>query len=591
MSFFDKLLAMLRKSSSTSVAPSLSKGKTDAKHTHPMAYTEPSFNKKADKINGEHDSVPKPTNVFEPTTCMATIARSAQAFPTIPQRGQKVFTEDKTQAFTLKSPIMTDHSSITYATNRKDVFAKIYTSNALQIDLFENKARRMVDEKVDIIGVCWPRAILTNNFGDFVGILVPASHGIQLTRSLLRGNEEITRFFPKWDKRDICLVTHTIIDTICKLHKIGVRLGSFNPASVYVVSATEVYFVDADNWQIEGYPTFSRNITFTPPELLSEPQTPRLFTKDEENYQMALLAFMLMMPGKYPYAKKKRSNNYENASNMSFPFSLGGEMRRSSDAERPSGAWQIIWDHLPYRMCERFYHTFHGNGNFAQPGNRLNDTEWIITVDEYYNSLLLEENAESRELIPRTFRRDRSRSFEACQVCKQDHPTFYFLHNIYIKRKNERETVNVWDQGYRICLPCAVDKSDASFTCESCKKTYYYNNRTKLLHEIGRRDFDWDKQKWCDYCKQPSTCSRCKTAKPRYLLKEFSDKRQMRTVIACQSCFAELIAEDKAWRNKIYMTKTCYCGRSFTITNGEKERFLGKGMRLPTRCPLHRGRH
>ena len=158
---------------------------------------------------------------------------------------------------------------------------------------------------MEIKGVCWPVDILTDEEGRFSGILVPASRGVQLTRSVLGGEAKLAQNFPNWNKIDLCTLAHTLIDTIRNVHKLGVRFGCFNPASVYITSPADVYFVDCDSWQIEGYPVMSKNVTFTPPELIDEMNTPRLYNQDEENYQTALLFFMIMLPGKYPYAKQK----------------------------------------------------------------------------------------------------------------------------------------------------------------------------------------------------------------------------------------------------------------------------------------------
>lgn len=533
----------------------------------------------------EHSKIEK---VFNSSYDFVKVSKTSRTPTIIPQSGHRVVTSDKSQFYTLKAPVMTDHFSITYETNRQEVYAKIYTQKALQIDLFENKAKRMVNEKINIKGVCWPVALLENVSGEFIGILVPASKGVQLNRSVLSGTSGLKQCFPSWNKEDICVVAHTIIDTICKLHRFGIFFGCLNPASIYVVNKTEVYFVDTDNWQIEGFPTMSRNVTFTPPELLIEHQKPHLFTPDEENYQVALLTFMLMMPGKYPYAKRKCGNDYESIKGMSFPFSVGGEKRRSADAERPSGVWQIIWDHLPYKMCDNFYNSFHSNGKFSKAGTRLKDYEWLGNVDDFYKQLNVDKNAESRELIPRTFRHDGKRIFVKCKICGQEHPTFYFLHTIRV----QNEKVNIWDMGYRVCLPCAVDQSDASFTCKSCGRTFYYTNRTKIMHEIGRLNFDWTGQKWCSNCKQHSVkCSRCGVEVPIYQIKEFQDKRRNLTKSVCGNCFSELLSEAKRWKDSVYTTLRCrQCGRSFNITNGEAEFFEQKRMSLPSRCPSCRGR-
>ena len=146
--------------------------------------------------------------------------------------------------------------------------------------------------------------------------------------------------------------------------------------------------------------------------------------------------------------------------------------------------------------------------------------------------------------------------------------------------------------GYRVCLPCAVDQSDTSFTCKSCGRTFYYTNRTKIVHEIGRLNFDWSGQKWCNACKKHSVkCSRCGAEVPLYQIREFQDKRRNLTKSVCGKCFSELLSEAKHWKDSVYKTLCCrQCGRSFNITNGEAEFYEQKHINLPSRCPSCRGK-
>lgn len=548
-------------------------------------------------------SRPKPVRQEKPRQEMlftqpdrpSPIGRAAVPVMTVPGRGDVVTAAGSARQITIQEPVMTDHSSITYRTNDSTLFAKIYTANALRIDLFENKAKRMVAAQVRIPGVCWPVDTLSNRSGAFVGILVPASAGVQLSRSVLSGSSGISQHFPGWDKRDICTVALTILRTYNAVRATGALMGCFNPASVYIESKETVYFVDTDAWQIEGYPVLSRNLTFTPPELLSSTEKLHMYTPDEDNYQAALLAFMLMLPGKYPYAKRKRKQEDDSLRNMSFPFSIGGDKKRSADSERPSGAWQIVWDHLPYRMCVNFYNSFHQEGENSKPGTRLSASTWIGQIEQFGKYLQTEEGVQSRPLFPRTFRRDSKRTFVRCSICGKEHPIFYFLRRIRL----QGETIDIWDRGYRVCLPCAVDKSNdptAHFTCKNCNTTFYYTNRTKIMHEIGKLDFDFKDQKWCYTCKkQKSPCRRCGREIPIYQLREFHDKDRNLRKTVCGDCFGALVKEAKQQeeerKNRVYRSVQCReCRSWFNITVGEAEFFEKKGMNLPSRCPRCRRR-
>ena len=534
--------------------------------------------------------------VFKTTTELVKIKRANNVATIVPTTGSEVRANSNSMVFHLKEALMTDHTSITYATNYSNYFAKVYTANSLQLDIWENKAKRMLQNKVEIPGVCWPIDTLKDNFGKFVGILVPASKGVQLSRSVLKGMTGLSQYFPHWNKRDICTLTSTILFKICKMHDLGLYFGCFNPSSIYITSPDEVYFVDTDSWQIEGYPAISRNQTFTPPELLRENKTQLLYTIDQENYQVSLLTFMLMMPGKFPYAKGKGADESESIKNMSFPFSVGGGMRRSMDSERPSGIWRIVWDHLPYKMCDSFYNTFHSKGKYSIPGQRLKEKDWLNMVRAFNTSLSYSEREDSLSIFPRTFRRDNKRVFVRCSICGQEHPDFYFIHNIHMNEGN----INIWDRGYRVCLPCANDQSKnetASFQCECCGRKFFYTNRAAIIHDIGISDFDWNKQKWCRNCKKRTIkCTRCGNEVPIYKMKEFYDKRRNLKTNVCSNCFKEMLdnakREREAWNNKVYMWKVCRnCGRKFPITNGEMEFYNKKDFSIPTRCQNCRNRH
>ncbi len=524
---------------------------------------------------------------FKIITNPVSVGRSIKVPNHIPKTGKKVITKYNGRALWLKEALMTDHVSVTYATDNADYFAKVYTLDVLRLDMLENKANRMLREKIEIPGVCWPIDILNDDNGYFVGILVPASRGVQLTRSVFNGTTGLSQFFPQWNKNDLCDLTMTILDKIRKMHDLGLLFGCINPASIYIAGTKDVYFVDTDCWQIEGYPALSRNQTFTPPELLRDNKTQLIYTMDQENYQIGVLTFMLMMPGKFPYAKGRNANERDSIVDMSFPFSVGGGMRRSRDAERPSGIWRIVWDHLPYQMCDGFYNTFHANGKYAKPGCRLKTTDWLRMSKDFANTLITSNRTDSQSMFPRTFRRDGKRVFVRCNICGQEHPDYYFIHSIHV----QQEKIDIWERGYRICLPCASDQSNMSFKCECCGRTFYYTNRTKVLHEIGKSDFDFKKQRWCKDCKKRTIkCGHCGREVPIYQIREFEDRlRNLRTSV-CGNCFKEMIEKSKqekeAWKNSPARWVSCRnCGRSFSITNGEMEYFNRKGYNLPTRCP------
>lgn len=505
----------------------------------------------------------------------------------VPAHGEYVKSANGKEMYRLVRPVMTDSVSITYSTDKPEYFVKIYTERALAIDIFRNKAELMVSKQPTIKNVCWPKDTVVNTENQFCGIVVPASAGVQLSQVIMNGG--ITKNLPGWNKTHICLLALTLLDAITEMHKKGILFGCLNPATVYFSpnNPGKVYFVDVDNWQIEGYPASSKNITFTPPEAVDQTNPFKLYTLDQDYYQVAVLTYLLMMPGKFPYSKRRDSNVAEAIKERAFPFSFGSA-RRSEDAERPSGVWRIVWDHLPYKMCEAFFNAFSYNGKNSKPGSRIKTQYWRRLVEEYANYLKTDAAVASRPLFPETYRRDEKRTFVRCSICGKEHPDFYFLKSI--KLKGER--VDVWAKGYRVCLPCTEDKSDVSFRCECCGKEFIYTNKAKILHTIGKAEFEFKNQRWCHDCKKRTQlCSVCGEETPVYQISDFFDRRRNAKFKVCGKCKRELIQQEKNRSNQVYQTKICKnCGKPFAITVGEAESLQSKGFTLPLRCPICRGK-
>lgn len=94
----------------------------------------------------------------------------------------------------------------------------------------------------------------------------------------------------------------TILKKLKYLHDRNVILGDINPNNILVVSPTEVYFVDTDSYQIEGFPCPVGTINFTAPEIQRKDFSTFLRTIGNERFAVATLLFMIMLPGKPPYS-------------------------------------------------------------------------------------------------------------------------------------------------------------------------------------------------------------------------------------------------------------------------------------------------
>lgn len=405
-------------------------------------------------------------------------------------KGASVY-DNQGNAVVLLQEFMSNATSITYRTDWPEMFAKIYVPNALKTTYFEDKIRLMLQKSIKRQDIGWPVSMLYDADGNFVGTLVPQAEGMPLMQSVL-GEEQLKQHFPDWNKKDLCDLTINVLEHIIFLQDRHIFFGCINPQSILVKDKNHVYFVDMDCYQIEGYPCVSQNITFQPPELQMSGICQRLYTQQTENYEIAELVFMLLMPGKTPYAKEKNTDMAQSIANMKFPFSWNGQPG-NKEVDRPSGRWRFVWSHLGTLKGD-FYNTFMRDKAFNAPEKRKSARFWLHGVRILRKELEQPYDSESLELFPKTFKRDARTQFFKCQHCGVEYPKFYFYRRYF-------------DTPYRICNSCLNTPSSKSFTCISSYHTapdrkFIYSKKMAIFHQLAaEQNPDWHKQHYCSECK------------------------------------------------------------------------------------------
>lgn len=444
-----------------------------------------------------------------------------------------------------KRLINTDSS--TYETDRQSVWAKLYKPERLST-YYQKKADLMLSKPINFEGINWPKEELFDEGNNFIGILIDEAKGYPLHLSVFK-QAGLQEYFPNWTKADLCILAITILTKISYLHRRNVLLGCINPASIFVESPKEVYFTDTDCYQVESFPCFIHNVNFTAPELQKQNNSVYLVSKQQEYFGVAVMAFMLMMPGKPPYVGKHPGDASEEIVEMKFPYSN----RQIRGTSVPPGVWRFVWSHLtPFK--DPFYNTFQKGGFFSLPGKRRNPEFWINLLNDFYKELTDKNiyDKESLKIFPSTFRRSNNVQFVRCKYCGIEHPRFFF--------RDEYFETNC------ICNSCLSKKSNIYYKCESCGRVFYYTNKAAIFHQRKEASGEWKKQKYCKDCKsRTATCSKCGKILPTYSMRGGM----------CFDCY----------NNTIYTSIRCKsCGSVFSITNGQYEFFVKKGMSLPVRC-------
>lgn len=252
--------------------------------------------------------------------------------------------------------------------------AKIYHPGALTRTTLE-KLELMTKARPSISEVCWPEAVLRDGSGAPVGFLMPAADGFPLDVSVFK-KPLLEKKLPDWTRLNLVRLAAKVADTVGALHAAGLILGDINPNNIMVTPAGKVTFVDLDSAQVGDHPCPVGMINFTRPEHHGEPFGSFLRTTTDDLFALAVMIFMILVPGKPPYSHEGGGDPGENIRKRHFPYP---SKNRSVDGI-PDGPWRFIWSHLSYNVKETFVAAFVRE---ELPTPR----DWVTTLKRYETAI------------------------------------------------------------------------------------------------------------------------------------------------------------------------------------------------------------
>lgn len=490
-----------------------------------------------------------PADAFVLTDQISPVKNVVRKSQIVPKKGDIAYTS-KHQLIRLEDEFLSNPQSITYQTDWHGVQAKIYQAQWLSISYFEDKAKRMLEKPIHCEGICWPIDLLYDTNGEFVGVLVPAAEGYQLKQQLM-SQQGLEKNFPEWDRRNLTHLTKVILDKIIYLQDRNIVFGLINPGAIFVKDENSVYFAEMDTYQIEGYPILSYERVMQAPELQDTSEGMRLYTKQEDNYEIALLVFMLLMPGKFPYNKGNNKNISESVKKMSFAFRYG-KQNEEHGAREYFGLWRFAWSHLGYELKQAFYYTFQNGQAFSTPEKRRDARFWQKKVEELERELIDPYDKESLKIFPRTFKRYSGTKTIKCIRCGIEHPDFYYK---FPEKK--------------ICNSCLGQPSQTHFVCKTCGKSFYYDFGTLFKYEELVKTKNFSMPTHCPYCRSDKKkCVSCGKLIPVYRINDAG---------LCFDCA-------KIARERIVKRYYGKCGHLIELTQGQVDFYMKKFGNLPQWC-------
>lgn len=424
--------------------------------------------------------------------------------------------------------------AIVYLTNTPYV-AKIYKNDNITKRKYE-KIKLMLSKNINCSGICYPVEIIYNSKNEFVGYLMPQAKGQELQKSVFGPKPLFLKKFPDWKKRDTVELCVTILEKIKYLHDRNIIMGDINPANILVVSPKEVYFVDTDSYQVEDFPCPVGTNNYTAPEIQRKHFSDFLRTRGNENFAVATLLFMIMLPGKPPYSQQGGEDPISNIIKMDFSYPFGD----NSNKKTSDGPWRYIWSHLTYELKEAFYNTFRKDGSYSLEKNRLSVDEWLSKFRHYLELLdsgkFAQQDEMSVELFPTRHKKNPKSTYIRCKLCGQE--------------AEENRSKN------GICPDC-LEKGEA-YKCKKCGKEIVFTNYQKYVKGMKKHDMCKECFEYENKIRIKSYCVDCgKTFTLTNSQYDFYKKRGLDVPKRCDTC-----RKNKTSRSSTYDSYTAHISPS-----------------------------
>lgn len=447
-----------------------------------------------------------------------------------------------------------------YSVAGSDLVAKIYFPEKMTRHRYE-KLCRIVQFGPQVERVMWPTDLVATTGGSPCGYVMDRSAGEPVATAIFIP-VLLKRNHAGWDRRNLIDIAISISASVADLHSINVVVGDLNQKNLLVdTGGTRVNFVDSDSFQIEEYPCPVGSVNFLHPRLQGTDLSTVLRRETDDEFALATMIFMILMPGKSPFSQQGGGDPQLNVRDRKFPYSVKGITAGSSP---PLGPWRMVWSHFPYRLKEAFHGVFVDD-------KRIRAREWTDILTEYRNHVDLGHH--TAEIFPSTYKGVSAYAAEKYGGSEAE-PT---LHQEYCE--NCGDPIIVHGRGKlkkseRHCAPCRA-RVGKTLKCRECSSNFLFS----LQQQADYKDRSWTAPVRCQACRDERvivTCRRCDSTF------KVAPHAVSTTPIGplCKQCMSSCGTSIRC-RD---------CGSTFTYTYGEQQYFEANNLDQPVRCTPCRNR-
>ncbi|MCF2150180.1 hypothetical protein IQ276_027860 [Desmonostoc muscorum LEGE 12446] len=213
----------------------------------------------------------------------------------------------------LGEPIANSGEGKVWRTNRNGYLAKIYhdqkPERVQKLAVMIAHRPKEPNSHLNHISFAWPKSVLKNAQGDFVGFLMPEiKEAKQLIDVYNFQKRKTLKLDVDW--RFLHTTTLNIASIIEAIHTCGYVLGDIKPENILVNDRALPSIIDTDSFQVRNpvngkiYRCEVGSENFTPPELIGKDFHSTDQTEVHDRFRLAVIIYRLLFSGQSPFVGK-----------------------------------------------------------------------------------------------------------------------------------------------------------------------------------------------------------------------------------------------------------------------------------------------
>ncbi|MFS0576649.1 lipopolysaccharide kinase InaA family protein [Sporosarcina sp. 179-K 3D1 HS] len=327
-----------------------------------------------------------------------------------------------------------------------------------RLDVLLGDPRFEVNDRYIIL----PQYKLTDANGQLVGIVMDRAEGTVLMDIITKNIYP----FEGFKRSDLLTIAKKIIIKMKKLHTHGIIMGDVNLENILVDAKSpediQIYIIDLDSCQIEGFPSMFETPEFTDPLWLQERETKGFIPRTIENecFTIAILLFNIIFNNVHPYQHPTGRNLQDNTRKRLYPYKIQEEDAKfiqktfgvevepdpnRNEKKAPTVA-NYTHSHLPRYLKCMFYATFASQGKDFRPST----TQMMRGIESYIKHV--EMNPSSNKMVYDNFAIAEQNTIHFHCSSKNCRKEYYYHYNKVLSSLRSDETylycnecINIYD--------------------------------------------------------------------------------------------------------------------------------------------------